>query len=551
MFETTKIWHPLEVRDRNQIPVQFTYPFNYQPHPWVIQAAEEIKSYLNEQQDFDYAFGWDDQSVGKMFGILIVENAEGKIGYLAAFSGKIIEQNQLPGFVPPVFDILQPDGDFRNGENEINLINQKLAEIENSQAYLQLKNNLQKTLENNEKLFSELKENHRKARDIRQSERIKVASLPESEQKNILKSLENQSKRHHFEMKDFKRFMKENFSVLNNELKIFEDEIEELKNLRKLKSAELQQILHYSFQFLNAKAEVKGLQEIFKSYKLSPPAGAGECAAPRLLQYAYSHDYKPLAMGEFWYGKSPNSQIRTHLNFYPACKTKCLPILNFMMQGLDVASDPAEKSTQIHLEILYEDQWLLAVNKPAGVLSVPGKRISHCMQQRVIDYWQSPDALAVHRLDMATSGILLFAKNIEIYKLIQKQFTHRKIKKVYTAVLSREIESLSGKIELPIRVDLEHRPMQLVDYQHGKEAVTYYQVVENTNGFARVLFYPYTGRTHQLRVHAAHQLGLNAPIIGDDLYGKPADRMLLHAGELEFVHPVTLKTIKIISEATF
>ena len=551
MFEPREIWHPLTGLTGCK-PEKFTFPFNYIPHPWVIQAADELKEYLDHQTDFTYAFGHDDFSVGKMFGVLVCENQVGETGYLAAFSGKINEKNQLPGFVPPVFDVLNPDGTFKSGEQELNQINLKIEAAENATDFIELKHQIQENLKTFENDLNALKMLHRNKRKKRKELRNTAGQRNSEEIESLFRQLENESKSDHFEMKDLRKSWQNQLERMQQDLKIFEDEIENLKEKRKAKSAALQQVLHESFVFLNSAGKSEELLPIFEPYGKMPPAGAGECAGPRLLQYAFQQNLKPLAMGEFWYGKPPTGQIREHGSFYPACKSKCEPILTFMLQGMKLDSNPAEQiNSDYELDILYEDAFIIAVNKPTGVLSVPGKKIKSCLQSRIQEYCRSDEVLLVHRLDMSTSGTILAAKNQEIYRLLQEQFTQRTVKKTYTALLEGILDNQNGKIDLPMRVDLDHRPMQLVDPVYGKNAVTFYQRIGTENGRTRMLFYPYTGRTHQLRVHAAHTEGLNLPIAGDELYGTAADRLYLHATTLEFDHPVSGKRLKLTAEVPF
>ena len=285
-----------------------------------------------------------------------------------------------------------------------------------------------------------------------------------------------------------------------------------------------------------------------------PPAGAGECAAPKLLQYAYLNKLKPIAMAEFWWGKSPSSEIRKHKQFYPSCRGKCEPILGHMLEGLDV--EPNEMLSNLkdekELDIIFEDEHLVAVNKPAEFLSVPGKEIEDSVYTRVKEKYPDADGpLVVHRLDMSTSGVMLLAKSKDVHKAIQHQFEQRTIKKRYVALLRGELTEKRGEINLPLRVDFHDRPRQLVCHEHGKPARTVWELVETIDGQSLVRFYPITGRTHQLRVHAAHADGLNTPILGDDLYGTKADRLHLHAEQLRFIHPISLEEVTLKVPAPF
>ncbi|MDE5639260.1 MAG: RluA family pseudouridine synthase, partial [Odoribacter sp.] len=303
------------------------------------------------------------------------------------------------------------------------------------------------------------------------------------------------------------------------------------------------------------RGERKNLYELFQETEgRVPPAGAGECAAPRLLQYAYLHRLQPVAMAEFWWGESPRGEIRRHGNYYPACRGKCGPILRYMLQGLDVEVNPleAEGGTTEEVEILYEDEWLWVVNKPAGMLSVPGKSaqtsLLEVMRKR---FPEMENLFVVHRLDMATSGVLLVAKTQEVYRDLQAQFKNHEVRKRYIALLDGLLPADEGGIDLPLCLDPDNRPYQIVDEKYGKRAVTRYRVIGRSDHYTRVAFYPLTGRTHQLRVHAAHSCGLNMPIVGDALYGRPAGRLYLHAEQIGFRHPVTNEMICVNKKADF
>jgi tRNA pseudouridine32 synthase/23S rRNA pseudouridine746 synthase len=323
----------------------------------------------------------------------------------------------------------------------------------------------------------------------------------------------------------------------------------------KSKSSQNKISLEQILEVLNAKGEKKDLSELFKdTTQKVPPAGAGECAAPKLLQYAYQNGLIPIAMAEFWWGDSPKQEIRRHGYYYPACKGKCEPILKHMLVGLQVDENPLQKEAlrKKELEIVYEDEWLVVVNKPAGMLSVPGKSDSDSVYQQMIKrYPNATGPMIVHRLDMATSGLLLIAKNKEVHQNLQAQFKNRTIEKRYTAILDGCIKMDEGIIQLPIRPEPNDRPRQVVDHIYGKPAITRYQVIERKAEQTRISFYPLTGRTHQLRVHAAHPFGLNAPIIGDELYGIKADRLYLHAEYIAFQHPITNQKITIEKKAGF
>lgn len=490
-----------------------------------------------------------------------------KIGYLAAFSGNLAGKNLHPYFVPPVYDLLQPEGFFKMEEEQISSINIRIRELENSRSYLDSKEKWKTETEQAKAILNQAKAALKAAKEAREIRRQSSSALSEEEQASLIRESQHQKAEYKRLEKEWKKRLEE----LETETRHFETEIEQLKTERKERSATLQRKLFEQFRMLNARGEVKDLYTIFEqTVQKVPPAGAGECALPKLLQYAYLHQLKPLAMAEFWWGDSPKNEIRHHGYYYPSCKGKCEPILLHMLQGLEVDENPLLNS--IHedeeLEIVYEDEWLVVVNKPAGMLSVPGKAedrdsVYHRLKKK---YPDATGPMIVHRLDMATSGLLLVAKTKEVHQHLQAQFADRSIKKRYTAVLdgvtartektvSTEKTTLpfgrAGRINLPLCLNPLDRPRQIVSREHGKEAITEYRIISESEKYTRITFYPLTGRTHQLRVHAAHPEGLGCPILGDELYGKKADRLYLHAEYIEFRHPISGKILCIQKEADF
>ncbi len=312
-------------------------------------------------------------------------------------------------------------------------------------------------------------------------------------------------------------------------------------------SQELQTWLFHQYQLLNAKGETKDLVDIWQDYHCSPrirnkyplpPGGTGDCCAPKLLQYAFSHGLRPICMAEFWWGPSPKSEIRHQGQFYPACRGKCKPILTWMLQGLDVDPNPEEtRASHLTIEVIYEDDVLAVINKPSGLLSVPGRTEDHSVATIAMERW--PGSLPVHRLDMGTSGLMVIAKTKEAYVSLQEQFVKRTVKKRYIALVEGIVKEPKGRITLPLIFDPMNRPRQMVDYQRGKSAVTEYEVLDARDGRTLLALYPHTGRTHQLRMHCAHPDGLDCPIVGDELYGHKAERLCLHCDQIEFAHPVT------------
>lgn len=536
------------------VPKQFTYPFHYTPHPLCLKAVNEIQSYLKTRSDWQ-----EELQDGKMFGVLIVRNKEGIIGFIAAFSGILAGSNNHDYFVPPIYDLLNPNGYFRQEEYEISQINQQIQE------YLLSADNIkaQKKLSDLE-IEAEIsihcaKENYKIAKVLREERRKGKNTTP-----NELIELTKESQFQKAELKRLKQSWDEKIKHQRIHIEKILQFINDLKEERKSRSASLQQWIFQQFRVLNALGEEKNLCELFATTpQLTPPSGSGECAAPKLLQYAYQHQLVPIAMAEFWWGNSPKGEIRNHGYFYPACKQKCEPILKHMLQGLNVEPNPLlDKATPENLNIIYEDEYIIIVNKPSGMLSAPGKSSSNSVYSIIKEkrpYVTGP--IIVHRLDMDTSGVLLVAKNKDVYIHLQKQFENHTIKKRYIALLTRVIakDKNKGFIRLPLRPDYENRPLQMVDPILGKPAITRYEIIGQSsiemNGtsqiFTRIAYYPETGRTHQLRVHSAHTDGLNSPILGDSLYGQAADRLYLHAEQLEFKHPVSGKIMRFKIEAPF
>ena len=526
------------------LPSAFTYPFHYTPHPLVQMAAHEVQVYLRTRSDWE-----EELSKGKMFGVLLIQDKEGNVGYLTAFSGNLAQNNRQNGFVPPVYDLLRPDGFFKLEESEISDINRRIEALEKEETYLHLQHACQINMQTSQEVLAKAKDDMKRAKLLREEKRGKGIS-PEEEAQLIKES--------QFQKAEYKRLekrLKLQGEELKASLSVFENQIQILKHERKTRSAALQQKLFEQFRMLNAQGEEKDLCQIFhETPQGTPPAGAGECALPKLLQYAYQHNFHPLAMGEFWIGESPKEEIRHEGHFYPSCKNKCEPILKHMLIGLQVEPNPlaGRETKKKELEIVYEDEWLIVVNKPEGMLSTPGKLTTDSVYTRLHTlYPTATGPLIVHRLDMATSGLLLVAKTKEIHYALQKMFASRRIQKRYTAWLNGIVTTDEGIINLPICPDYDNRPYQMVHSEYGKPAVTRYKVLGRKDGKTRIAFYPLTGRTHQLRVHAAHPDGLNCPIIGDELYGKKADRLYLHAAGLSFIHPVTHQPLVIRKEAGF
>jgi len=526
-------------------PEKFTFPFYYSPDELSVQAAKELQTYLLERDEWNKEF-WSENG-GKMFGVLVVENENNEIGYLSAFSGRLFGQNILSFFVPPIYDILDENCFYHKGEEALNQLTKQIIELENSEELTNLTAYYQTESAHSEQEISNFKLQLKASKKRR--DELRSSSFFDEEQ------LIKESQRERYQLKELSNQWKKKLFDLKVQLDEYQEQISALKNHRKILSAQLQEQLFRQYNLLNSKKESKDVVEIFQSTTNGiPPSGAGDCAAPKLLQFAFQNNYKPISMAEFWWGASPKSEIRVHQNYYPACKSKCEPILNFMLQGLEVDDNPllsSENDSEI-LDVVYEDEFLLVINKPANFLSVPGKTSLKSIYDLVKSKYPSAEGpLVVHRLDMATSGLLLIAKTMSVYHDLQSQFINRSIQKRYIALLDGIIENDEGIIDLPLRVDLEDRPRQLVCYEHGKSAKTKFKVIERKDNKTLIYFYPITGRTHQLRVHAAHHLGLNTPIVGDELYGKHSTRLHLHAESLEFVHPILKNRIRLKAEVSF
>ncbi|WP_195460445.1 RluA family pseudouridine synthase [Bacteroides fragilis] len=527
-----------------ELPRLFTYPFHYTPHPLCVMAAGEVQAYINKQTRWK-----EELDKGKMFGVLIVRTSNGQTGYLAAFSGNLCGSNSHSFFVPPVYDLLKPDGFFKIEEEQISAINHQIGQLQNCDRYLELQQKMERETASSQQALSEARKVLKAAKEKREQRRLHRPN--ENEQAAMIRESQYQKA----EFKRLERYWKEQISEIKTEQESFSSQIEALKAERRNRSAALQQKLFQQFNFLNAKGETKNLCAIFEeTVQKTPPAGAGECAAPKLLQYAYLSGLSPIAMAEFWWGESPKTEIRHHGYYYPSCRGKCEPILRHMLQGLNVEPAPSERYSlsQNMPEILFEDQWLLVLHKPEGVLSVPGKSEEQSIYSLLrARYPEATGPLVVHRLDMATSGLLLAAKTQEVHRHLQAQFENRSIKKRYIALLDGILPEEEGVIDLPICPDYLDRPRQMVNEELGKTAITRYRVMDRKNGQTRIAFFPLTGRTHQLRVHAAHPLGLNCPIVGDELYGRKAERLYLHAEYLEFIHPVSGQRMVIEKKAEF
>ncbi len=541
------------------LPQRFTFPFYYEPHPLAVLAADQLQHYLETQANWENYFGLNGESSkaapGKMFGVLIVMSDNGTLGFLAAVSGKLAGSNQHDYFVPPVFDMLTEGGFYTKGEAELNSLNREIYLMENDPGYIEALNSLTTIEEISKKEISHIKEkinfNKKQRKAIRHASAD--ADLPVLEDK-----LSHESKMEQIHLKRRQRYWKEETEKATEAIQHFERDIHAIREERKAKSAALQNRLFENYSFSNHVLEKKSLLDIFvKEEGKIPPSGAGECAAPKLLQYAFLHDLHPITMAEFWWGNSTEQEVRIHKNFYPACRQKCAPILRHMLSGMDIDPNPmdADPDPSKKISVIYRDNDIAVIVKPHELLSVPGKNVRTSVYTQAINLFpEATGPLIVHRLDLSTSGLMVIALHIDAYRYLQKQFLRKTIDKTYIAILEKDISGTfptEGSINLPLRVDLEDRPRQVVCYDYGRMALTEYKILDIVDGKTIIRFHPVTGRTHQLRVHAAHHLGLNAPIEGDDLYGTKKDRLYLHAETLIIRHPTTKELMTFHCEAPF
>jgi tRNA pseudouridine32 synthase/23S rRNA pseudouridine746 synthase len=534
--------------DSITLPEKFTFPFYYQPQPLAVKAVEQLQQQLAilpqwlEETVLNASVKSKKINTGKMFGVLVVQNNQQELGFLSAYSGQLEDNTADINFVPAVSNMQLQDAAFLAENRIINNINTEIEQLEHSEPLSVINNQLSAaTASYQQELIAQQRLMVASRLQRKQQRSEAIARLVEHDFEQLKASLAGQSIQEKKQLQALKQSWQNRLDLLQQALASITSEITKLKKLRKSRSKNLQKKLFAQYQFLNAKGEVKDLNAIFAELPdHTPPAGAGDCAAPKLLQYAYLHNLKPVAMAEFWWGAAPKSAIRQHKNYYPSCYSKCQPILTHMLQGLQVDDNPLLINPALgkDLAIVYQDADMLVVNKPAEFLSVPGRNIEDSVYSRIKSQFpQASGPIIVHRLDMSTSGLLIIALNKVAHKALQKQFIERSIEKRYVALVNGNVVAESGIIDLPLTLDFDDKPRQMVCYQHGKHALTTWRVLERKNNTTRLHLFPKTGRTHQLRVHCAHKMGLNMPIVGDDHYGLKANRLHLHAEYLSFCHP--------------
>lgn len=553
----------------------FTNPFRYIPDSLVMRAGQIVIDRLNEWsalpdgthlREIERSF-----AEGKMLGVLVCATASSddstgnsEIGFIAGFSGSVrggdgLATCTVEGFVPPIIDLTCPDGYFKTEEAEISRLNKDLDSLTSSDEFSQLKLELKRAEAERDAELEGLQT------QIRQSKVQREEIRKNTTDPAILEELIRESQFQKAELKRAKDRWKEIIAEISARLIDIEDRISEIKADRSSRSDALQKWIFENAAVLNANGECLSIWEVFSKDDLIPPGGTGDCAAPKLLNYAYQHGLTPLAMGEFWYGKSPDTAVRTHGHFYPSCTSKCGPLLGFMMRGLDICTEAdttchhSEEGQTSGLKHIYEDESIIIIEKPSGMPSVPGLDGRISALEILGEQYH-----AVHRLDMDTSGVMIFAKTAEAAVNLRKQFEEHTVRKVYRARISKADSGISaetitaGSIDLPLSPDYDERPRQKVDFIQGKSAHTDYEVVSNNpDGTSDILLYPQTGRTHQLRVHCSHHLGLKRPILGDLLYGSHSvnsasdqtQRLCLHALSITFIHPTSETELTFTSSA--
>ena len=538
-------------------PEKFTYPFFYTPHPLVELASEQLKDYLVKTDlKHNFGLGQNDDLIeqGKMFGVLVVRNKAGDLGWLAAYSGKLSEDPR-EYFVPPICDIHAAQSFYKKGETELNEMSAEIVALENDSSRLEAIGKLEDRLAEINEFLRAGRADLKDAKKARQRYRETVKkTLSPQDYEEVKERLAKESIQGQLVFKHRSKKWVIEQEALEGKLSDFSNKIKTIKDERRAKSNALQREIFNHYIFLNARGEKQVLSDCFPDFDLRhPPSGSGDCAAPKLLQFAYENDLQPICMGEFWWGAAPVKEVRKHGYFYPSCASRCRPILGHMLQGLEVEENPLLMLGQDKpMPIVYEDEDLVVVDKPAGLLSVPGVEIEDSALSRIKNkYPNATGAILLHRLDMSTSGLLMFTLNAKANKRMQRQFIKRQVEKTYVAEVTGEVKVDEGSIDLPLAPDYYDLPRQMVCHENGKPSETRWKVLDRKEGKTRLALKPVTGRTHQLRVHCAHPKGLGFPMVGDELYGVIGERLHLHAHQLEFEHPTSKKRITLTAPIPF
>ncbi|MFI3247623.1 MAG: pseudouridine synthase [Rikenellaceae bacterium] len=551
MLHLERYFHPLS-SSHDLRHSKLNNPFEYRPSPVILEAQSLLMHHIERVASEDQEVS-EELARGKMFGVMVVSNSAGKMGYIAAFSGCMAGRVEFDSFVPPIFGRGDDNLEFQQEDREIGAMSRKIEELKSSSEYIESQERYERLQVSVFEQIAAANEEYKVSKNRRDKLR------QNSNDQSLIEQLQRESQHQKGEIKRLEHHLKGELKDAKVEALKWRKILSDLQDKRREMSNSLQSKMFKSYRVVNGRGEWQSLFQIFDDLlKRLPPSGAGECAAPKLMHYALTNELRPIALGEFWYGPSPRGEVRHHGHFYGACRSRCYPILTFMLQGLDVAEVDKDliRKAEEPLQTIYEDDHLVVINKPAGMLSVPGRSsapsVKSIIEQR---YPNATGALMVHRLDQDTSGVLIVAKNAEVHKSLQRQFSERKLSKRYIAVIEGVIKPERGEINLPIRPNIDDRPRQMVDHTYGKPSLTSYEVIERGANFTRLALYPHTGRTHQLRLHCAHIDGLNTPIKGDRLYGREADdsttRLHLHAEQITFTHPVSGESVTLSVAAPF
>jgi tRNA pseudouridine32 synthase / 23S rRNA pseudouridine746 synthase len=532
------------------VPAQMPSPFDHAVHPLARRAAAIVRAQIEASAR---AWRLHEGDGGKMFGVLVVEAADGRIGFLRGFSGMLDGRWHVDGFVPPVFDETARDAVWIDGEAEMRALAARIDALADGEEAREARASLDAIDSRHAAELTAMRERHAVNRDDRHAARARGVDDA------AMHALAQASRADTAEMRRLEARHADERRDAAARVAAIDAERAALETARTARSRDLLVQIHDSYVLANGRGEARRLRDIFAP--TAPPGGAGDCAAPKLLAYALHAALRPVALAEVWCGATPRTGDRHDGTFYPACRGKCGPVLGHMLDGVACEAAPVFGAAPISDDeprVVYEDEWIVVVDKPCGLLSIPGR--SGQLRDSVATRLRRRDpgatgALIVHRLDLDTSGLLLTARDPETHAALQAQFARREIEKRYVAWLDGQVAADRGTIDLPIRVDVDDRPRQIYDPVHGKPAVTAWEVLARDGDQTRVAFYPHTGRTHQLRVHAAHPRGLAAPIRGDRLYGRAAvpdgERLALHAEALAFTHPRTGARIALERPAPF
>lgn len=499
-------------------------------------------------------------SQGKMYGVLLVQTPTGEKAVLKAFSGLLGGQQEVPGWVPPIPGRQRVAAPEAATLAALEVAKQKILALQQRPEPAQYAALVQEFAER----LQALGDIHRQRKQARQAQRAELTQqFTGTDLARAIADLEAESRRDGRERRHLKAERDAVLHPLKQQVEAIATELSALKQHRRQFSRQLQTQMHEAYWLTNFWGESSTLDQLAPGSGL--PTGTGDCCAPKLLHFAATHHLIPLAMAEFWWG--PSQGDKRSGQFYGACQERCQPIMGFLLSGLGqlsgysgsfASAEPCrtEIAAPEPLSILYADPWFLAVNKPPGLLSVPG-RYRHTQDSVLTrlrhSLGQGADLLPVHRLDQDTSGILLLARGPEALRRLTAQFQQRQVQKTYEAILDGIVEAPDGCIDLPLWGDPTCRPRQRANWQRGKPSQTHFQVMDRANGLTRIEFFPITGRTHQIRVHAADPQGLGVPILGDRLYHPQprGDRLYLHARALSFRHPDTGQNIMLTLETPF